>query len=89
MDDHGKPAYGFRGRHAPCCYSVGWALFDRNDPKKVIARSEEPFLVPYESYECYGMVYFTIFSGGCVEFKGKHFLYYGACDNRIGVAIAE
>lgn len=70
-------------------YSTGWVLIDRNDPKKVIARCEEPFLVPEECFECYGLVEFTIFSGGHVEFKGKHYLYYGACDTRIGVAIAD
>ena len=70
-------------------YSTGWVLIDPNDPKKVLARSEEPFLAPTECFECYGLVNHTIFSGGHVEFKGKHFLYYGACDTRIGVAIAE
>lgn len=70
-------------------YSTGWVLIDKDDPTKVIARCEEPFLAPYERFECYGFVNFTIFSGGHVEFKGKQYLYYGACDNRIGVAIAE
>lgn len=87
--EYSKKNFGMKSYTDWGMYSTGWVLIDRNDPKKVIARSEEPFLAPYESYECYGMVYFTIFSGGCVEFKGKHFLYYGACDNRIGVAIAE
>ena len=70
-------------------YSTGWALIDRNNPKNVIARSDKPFLAPFEEYECYGMVYHTIFSGGCIEFKGKHYLYYGACDNRICVEVED
>lgn len=70
-------------------YTTGWVLIDRNDPRKIIARSEEPFLTPYTSFECYGFVNFTIFSGGHVEFKGKHYLYYGACDTRICVAVAD
>lgn len=70
-------------------YTTGWVLIDRNDPRKIIARSEEPFLTPYTGFECYGFVNFTIFSGGHVEFKGKHYLYYGACDTRICVAVAD
>lgn len=70
-------------------YSTGWVLIDKNDPTKVIARCDEPFLEPSECFECYGLTNFTIFSGGHVELGGKHFLYYGACDTRIGVAISD
>ena len=73
----------------PGMYSTGWVLIDKDDPTKVISRCEKPFLIPYEGYECYGFVNFTIFSGGHVEFKGKHYLYYGACDNKICVAVAD
>lgn len=62
---------------------------DRNDPERVIARCEEPVLSPTEPYELYGMVGYTLFASGLVEFKGKYFLYYGLSDNRIGVATAN
>lgn len=70
-------------------YSTGWVLIDKNDPTRVLARCEKPIIAPFECYECYGFVGFTVFGGGYVEFKGKHFLYYGACDNRICVAVAD
>lgn len=86
---YSRKKFGTEYYTEPGMYSTGWVLIDKDDPTKVISRSEKPFLVPYEGYECYGFVNFTIFSGGYVEFKGKHYLYYGACDNRICVAVAE
>lgn len=89
MDDHGKPAYGFRGRHAPCCYSVGWALFDRNDPKKLIARSDEPILKPETPYECYGIAPYTVFGNALIKHHDKWIMYYGCSDNRIAAVVAD
>lgn len=88
-EEYSEKCFGMKTYTDWGMYSTGWVLVDKDDPKKVIARCDEPFLVPFESFECYGLVHFTIFSGGCVEFKGRHFLYYGACDTRIGVAISE
>ena len=70
-------------------YSVGWALFDRNDPKKLIARADEAILEPELPFECYGLMLYTIFASGLVEFRGKHHIYYGCADTRIAVAIEE
>lgn len=70
-------------------YSVGWVLFDRNDPKKVIARADEPFLYPETPMECYGLVGYTVFANGHIKFKGKNYIYYGCNDTRICVAIEE
>ena len=70
-------------------YSIGWALFDRNDPTRLIARCDEPVIVPDHLYEFYGVADFTCFSSGLVEFKGKHILYYGCADMRISAAYAE
>ena len=76
-------------REGHSTYQLGWVLMDPHDPEKVIARCEEPVLSPTEPSELYGMVGYTIFASGLVEFKGRHFLYYGMADNRIGVAVAE
>lgn len=70
-------------------YSVGWVLLDANNPEKVLLRSETPFLKPELEHEFYGLVGYTIFANGLVEFRGKHYLYYGCNDTRIGVAIEE
>lgn len=70
-------------------YLPGWALFDRNDPAKVLARCDTPILELTENYELLGISGSTIFAQGFVEFKGKKFLYYGCADMRIGVAVSE
>ena len=71
------------------CYSTGWALFDRHDPSRLLARCEEPVLTPERLYEIFGISFYTVFAQGYVEFKGRRFLYYGCADMRIGVATAE
>lgn len=48
--------------HPKAFYSVGWALFDHNDPTKLIARSTEPFLSPEKLYEFFGISDFTCFA---------------------------
>ena len=75
--------------HPKMFYSIGWALFDRNDPTRLIARCDEPVIVPDHLYEFYGVADFTCFASGLVEFKGKHILYYGCADMRISAAYAE
>ncbi len=53
-------------------YSVGIALFDKNDPEKLIARSTKPICTQQleaEKGELYPM--------GVVEFKNNLFLYFG------------
>lgn len=89
INDKNEAVFGFRGKYCPCCYSVGWALFDRNDPSKLIARSTEPFLVPQTPYESYGIAPFTIFGNAVVYHKGKWIIYYGCADNRIAAAVSE
>lgn len=71
------------------CYATGWALFDRQDPTRLIARCDEPILRPTELYELFGISNYTTFSQGFVEFHEKKFLYYGCADIKIAVAIAE
>lgn len=70
-------------------YLPGWALFDKNDPAKLLARCDAPILELTENYELLGISGSTIFAQGLVEFHGKKFLYYGCADMRIGVAVSE
>lgn len=70
-------------------YSIGWAVFDPNDPTRIISRCDEPILEPTELYELFGHTGFTIFGCGLVNFNSKYHLYYGCNDNRIAVAIEE
>lgn len=71
-------------------YSAGEALFRADDPTKLIARSDKPALTPELPFEKSGQYAAgTTFAEGLVFFHGKWFLYYGAADSRVGVAIAQ
>ena len=70
-------------------YCSGQALFDLNDPSKLIDRLEKKILAPDKKYELEGQVHRVCFIEGMVAFKGKWFLYYGTADSKIAVAIAE
>jgi beta-1,2-mannosidase len=69
-------------------YTAGQALYDRRNPLKLIARTDEPFIRPSEPYERTGQYKEgTTFVEGLVPFRGKWFLYYGMADSRVGVAV--
>jgi predicted GH43/DUF377 family glycosyl hydrolase len=71
-------------------YTGGQALYDRQNPVKLIARSDEPFIKPTEDYERTGQyVEGTTFVQGVVPFNGRWYLYYGTADSRVGVAVWE
>ena len=67
-------------------YQPGFAIFDKEDPTKLLYRSDEPILRPTEYWEMYGKVNAVIFTNALVNFKGKWLLYYGGADKSIGVA---
>ena len=80
--EHGDP------RLPPRVYTAGQALFDRGNPSKLIARADEPFIVPTEAYERTGQYAAgTTFVEGLVPFHGCWYLYYGTADSRVGVAV--
>lgn len=68
-------------------YSAGQALFDINDPEKLIARSPDYFIKPDKPYEITGQVNNVCFVEGLAYFKDKWFLYYGTADSKIAVAV--
>lgn len=70
-------------------YSAGHALFDKNNPFKLINRSEKSFIKPDKDYERVGEVNEVCFVEGLVYFKNKWFLYYGTADSKIAVAVKE
>ncbi|HEY9048665.1 MAG TPA: glycoside hydrolase family 130 protein [Ohtaekwangia sp.] len=74
---------------APGAYCGGQALFDKNDPTKLIDRLEKNFIKPEKPYEITGQVNQVCFLEGLVYFKGKWLLYYGTADSKIAVAIHE
>jgi predicted GH43/DUF377 family glycosyl hydrolase len=69
-------------------YTGGQALFDLQNPIKLIARADEPFIKPTEEYEKTGQYKEgTTFTEALIQFKGRWFLYYGTADSRVGVAV--
>lgn len=67
-------------------YSPGLAIFDKNNPTKLLFRSKKPIIESTEYWEKYGKVNYAIFATGLVKFKQKWLLYYGGADKSIGVA---
>jgi predicted GH43/DUF377 family glycosyl hydrolase len=71
-------------------YCGGQVLLDKNDPTKVLARLETPFICPDLPHEITGQYKAgTTFIEGLVFFKDKWFLYYGTADSMVGLAIKE
>jgi len=67
-------------------YRVGAAIFSKDDPRELIARTENPIMVPEHEWEFYGHVNNVVFVEGMVEHENKLFLYYGGADRYIGLA---
>lgn len=67
-------------------YAPGVALYDKEDPTKLLWRSDKPLITPTEYFECFGKVNYVIFATGLVHHQGKWLLYYGGADKSIGVA---
>jgi predicted GH43/DUF377 family glycosyl hydrolase len=70
-------------------YCAGQALFDKNDPSKMIDRLETNFMRPEKDYEINGQINQVCFLEGLAPFKGKWYLYYGTADSKIAVAVKE
>jgi predicted GH43/DUF377 family glycosyl hydrolase len=81
----------YNGKNAATkAYSVGQVLLDPNQPTKVLARMDESLLSPKNPYEMKGQYKGgTVFAEGLVHFQDKWFLYYGAADSAVGVAVAN
>jgi beta-1,2-mannosidase len=78
----------YNGADDKLVYSTGWVLFDKNDPTKVLARSEEPVFAPEKEWEKVGQVPNVVFVEGMVRDGNRWLFYYGGADKNIGVATA-
>lgn len=71
-------------------YSGAQALFDRDNPEKLLQVMDEPFIRPDLPHEITGQYAAgTTFIEGLVYFKGKWLLYYGTADSMVGLAISD
>jgi len=67
-------------------FTIEAILLDLHNPRKIIARTDIPLLVPEEEYEYYGKVKDIVFPSGAVVRGDTIYLYYGAADTTICVA---
>lgn len=67
-------------------YCLGALLLDLEDPSMVLARSEEPIMVPTETYERTGFFGEVIFTNGHVRNGDELKMYYGAADEFVAMA---
>jgi predicted GH43/DUF377 family glycosyl hydrolase len=70
-------------------YCMGLAVLDADDPTRVLYRHPEPIFRPEAPYEIAGPVGNVVFGTGVAELGDRVYLYYGAGDGVIGVAMAD
>lgn len=83
--------HGVRRTAAGAIYRLGLALLDLEEPSRVMYRSQRWVFGPSEPYEQVGDIPYVTFPCGAVveEKSGELYLYYGAADTCIGLAIAK
>ncbi len=64
-------------------YSLGVMLFDREDPSRLLARSEDPVMEATAPYERSGFLSHVVFTNGHVVSGDTLTVYYGAADRVI------
>lgn len=81
--------HGVRNTAGGCFYRLGLALLDREDPTRLLARSDEWVFSPEEPYELYGDVDKVVFPCGWVVEGEEVKIYYGGADKCIALATAR
>jgi predicted GH43/DUF377 family glycosyl hydrolase len=78
----------YNGADDRLVYRTGWVLFDREDPTRVVARSDTPVFEPQRGWELRGQVPNVVFVEGLVREGNRWLFYYGGADQHVGVAEA-
>jgi predicted GH43/DUF377 family glycosyl hydrolase len=79
----------YNGADDRLVYTTAWALFDKNDPRKLIARADKPFLKPNTGWQRVGQVPNVVFTEGMVKRGEAWWIYYGGADKYIGASRIE
>lgn len=72
--------------HPGTVFGIEAALLDADDPRKVLARSLQPLLVPQENYEMSGTVPDVVFPSGATVVGEELHVYYGGADTVCALA---
>jgi predicted GH43/DUF377 family glycosyl hydrolase len=70
-------------------YRTAVAVFDRQDPRKILFRSDKPIFEPEKEWEKVGQVPNVVFVEGMAKKGNRYLFYYGAADKYVGVAEAS
>lgn len=76
----------YNGADDKLVYRTGIAVFDRNDPAKMLWRSDSPVFSPERDWEKVGQVPNVVFVEGMVKQDNRYLFYYGGSDKYVGVA---
>jgi predicted GH43/DUF377 family glycosyl hydrolase len=79
----------YNGADDRLAYRTGWALFDKSDPARVVARSEAPVFSPERGWEESGQVPNVVFIEGLIREGNKLVLYYGGADKYVGAVSTQ
>ena len=74
------------GHQDPSRYKIGAMVLDKNDPTKVLYRSNNPIIAPEESYENDGFKAGVVYPCGAVIKDNNLFVYYGGADTVVCAA---
>ncbi|MGA7752352.1 MAG: glycoside hydrolase family 130 protein [Candidatus Sulfotelmatobacter sp.] len=79
----------YNGADDQLVYRTGIAIFDRNDPRKLLWRGGEPVFAPEKEWEKVGQVPNVVFVEGMVRQRNHYLFYYGGADQNVGVVEAN
>ena len=70
-------------------YRLGLALLDLDDPRKLIRRASEWVFAPESEFERHGLAPNVVYACGALERGDEIWMYYGAADTTVGLAVAK
>lgn len=78
----------YNGADDELVYRTGVAVFDRNDPRKLLSRTDHPIFTPEKEWEKAGQVPSVVFVEGMARVGKRWLFYYGGADKYVGLAEA-
>ncbi len=79
----------YNGADDKLVYRTAIAVFDRNDPRRLVWRTDVPIFAPEKEWEKVGQVPNVVFVEGMVRREQRYLFYYGGADTYVGVAEAS
>lgn len=76
----------YNGADDNLVYRTGIAEFERQDPRKLKWRTDQPVFSPQQPWEKVGQVPNVVFVEGMIRQRDRYLFYYGAADKYVGAA---